>query len=107
PSGRSPRSVRRPTPRQACALWRADVSSGAIQHRGEKSVAALTMRIKTQHRPGIERDLRARKLGGRVAERELGMRGQKTLDDRLVFVGQHAAGRVDEAPTRLDQGCRG
>ena len=35
------------------------------------------------------------------------MRGQKTLDDRLVFVGQHAAGRVDEAPTRLDQGCRG
>jgi hypothetical protein len=37
-------------------------SSSTLEHGGEETVAAVTMRIKVKHAPGIERDARARKL---------------------------------------------
>src|SRR5258708_36660129 len=44
-----------------------------------------------------------RASSGRVAECKLRVRGEKALDDRLVFVAQHAAGRVNQASTRLER----
>jgi hypothetical protein len=52
---------------------------------------------------GVERNAGSGEIGGDVTRRELRMRGQKRRDDRLVLFGQHAARRVDQPSTGLDQ----
>ena len=59
--------------------------------------------IEPQRRSGVERDARAGELGGGIARGEIRMRGEKRGNDVVVFLGQHAARRVDEPAAGLHE----
>src|SRR5207302_9955964 len=52
---------------------------------------------------GIDSDSDFGELGGSVFLHEAGMRGSKRIDDRVILVGQDAAGRIDEAAAGFDE----
>src|SRR5215470_2993618 len=76
----------------------------ALEHRGKEAVTAVPVRIEPQQAP-VERDIGEGKLGSSVAQRELGMRCQKAVDDCIVLRGQDAAGRVHDAAAWFAQRC--
>src|SRR5882724_6729631 len=78
-------------------------SFAALENRGVETIAAVPVRVEAQRRTGVERDLRPRELGARVLLKELRMRGEKSRDDRIVFLGQDAAGRVNDTPAAFDE----
>src|SRR5262245_2952490 len=80
--------------------------SGALEDRGEESVASVAMGKEAKVGAGVESDMGARQLGCRIAARERRMRSEKAIDDGVVLVGKDAACRVDEAPAALHERCR-
>src|SRR5438105_625916 len=82
-------------------------SSRALENRGEETVAAVPMRQQPKRWTRVEIDARARQLCGGILLRELRMRGEKRVDDRIVLFRQDAACRVHEPSAGFDQRGRG
>src|ERR1700730_19001127 len=81
-------------------------SRSAFENRSEEPIAAVHVRIESEHRASIERDVGALQFRGCIALRELRMGCQEAIDDGLVFVAQHAAGCVNQSATGLYQRSR-